>query len=137
MKKRKYTALILAAGLAFALTAPVLAASEITAGRELEFAELPGLDVNCAPSGIYPTEDGGLMVTDTYSRVIWKVKDGQCTLYAGGSSLEDPYGQPVGGYHDTALGQSLAARTMFPTAATFAVMSAVVLFLAVLLIRRS
>lgn len=107
MKKRRYTAMILAAGLAFSLAVPVLAASEITAGREVEFAELAGLDVNCAPSGIYPTEDGGLMVTDTYSRVIWKVKDGQCTLYAGGGSETDPYGQPVGGYHDTALGQSL------------------------------
>ena len=99
--------MILAAGLAFSLAVPALAASAITSTNELDHAVLPGLSDSVAPSGIFPTADGGFMVTDTYARVIWKVKDGQCTLYAGGGSATDPYGQPVGGYHDTALGQSL------------------------------
>ena len=107
MKRRKLTAMILAAGLAFSLAVPALAASAITSTNELDHAVLPGLSDSVAPSGIFPTADGGFMVTDTYARVIWKVKDGQCTLYAGGGSATDPYGQPVGGYHDTALGQSL------------------------------
>ena len=107
MKRRRIAAIFLAAGLAFSLALPALAASDITVSNELDHAVLQGLSDSCAPSGIFPTADGGLMVTDTYARVIWKVKDGQCTLAAGGGSETDPYGQPVGGYHDTALGQSL------------------------------
>ena len=107
MMRRKYGAIILAAGLAFSLAVPALAASEITVRNELDHAVLQGLSDSCAPSGIFPSSDGGIMVTDIYARVIWKVKDGQCTLVAGGGSATDPCGQPVGGYHDTALGESL------------------------------
>ena len=107
MRRQRIAAIILAAGLAFSLALPVLAASDITVSNELDHAVLQGLSDSCAPSGIFPTADGGLMVTDTYARVIWKVKDGQCTLVAGGGSATDPCGQPVGGYHDTAPGESL------------------------------
>ena len=48
-------------------------------------------------------EDGSLLVSDTYNRVIWQVKDGVSTVYAGGETVEDLYGQPLGGYNDAPL----------------------------------
>lgn len=61
------------------------------------------MDVICAPSGIAEGEDGSFFVTDTYNKVIWKVKDGASTVYAGARSAEDLYGEPVGGYNDSSL----------------------------------
>lgn len=61
------------------------------------------MDVMCQPSGLAAMEDGSLLVTDTYNRVIWRVKDGASSIYAGGSTVEDLYGRPVGGYNDASL----------------------------------
>ncbi len=62
--------------------------------------EVSAMDMMCEPSGITAMEDGTLLVTDTYGKVIWQVKDGKSTLYAGGETVADPYGEPVGGYND-------------------------------------
>lgn len=64
------------------------------------------MDVMCEPSGITAMEDGSLLITDTYDKVIWRVKDGVSTVYAGGETVKDPYGQPMGGYNDAALEDS-------------------------------
>ncbi len=64
------------------------------------------MDVMCAASGIAVTADGELLVTDTYNKVIWKVQDGKSTVYAGGDTVQDPYGQPLGGYNDAVLADS-------------------------------
>ena len=107
MRKKKMTAAFITAGMVLALTAPASADPEITVTTELDHAVMSELDVNCAPSGIAVSEDGAVLVTDTYGKVIWKVQGGQCALYAGKASPEDPYGQPVGGYNDAGLGESL------------------------------
>ncbi len=107
MNSRNRLAAVFAAGLMLIGTVPAWAASEIIVTTELDHAVMNELDVNCAPSGIAVSEDGAIMVTDTYARVIWRVKDGQCTLCSGGESPKDLYGQPVGGYNDAQLYESL------------------------------
>ncbi|NCE65999.1 hypothetical protein D1159_15780 [Pseudoflavonifractor sp. 524-17] len=52
--------------------------------------------------------DGSLLVTDQYNKVIWRVADGKSLPFAGGDTVEDVYGQPVGGYHDAPLPESLS-----------------------------
>lgn len=64
------------------------------------------LDNLCAPSGITAGEDGALLITDVYNKVIWQVKGGSSSVCAGGETVADPYGQPVGGYNDAGLPQS-------------------------------
>lgn len=64
------------------------------------------MDVMCKPSGIAAMEDGSLLITDTYDKVIWRMKDGVSTVYAGGETVEDPYGQPMGGYNDAVMEDS-------------------------------
>lgn len=107
MKKRRTAAALLAAGLMVLQAAPAVADTEITVTTDLEHEVLKELDVNCAASGIAAAEDGAVLVTDTYARVIWRVKDGQCAVLSGSDSPKDPYGQPVGGYNDAAPGESL------------------------------
>lgn len=63
-------------------------------------AEVSIMDIMCEPSGITRTADGALLVTDTYGKQIWCVRDGSSTVYAGGETVEDPYGEPMGGYND-------------------------------------
>lgn len=63
-------------------------------------AEVGIMDIMCEPSGITRTEDGALLITDTYGKQIWQVQDGRSTVYAGGETVEDPYGEPMGGYND-------------------------------------
>lgn len=58
------------------------------------------LDIMCEPSGITMMEDGSLLVTDTYGKQIWQVKDKKSAVYAGGETVADPYGRPLGGYND-------------------------------------
>lgn len=62
--------------------------------------EVSAMDVMCEPSGIVAMEDGSLLITDTYGKLVWHVQDGASTVYAGGDTVEDPYGEPVGGYND-------------------------------------
>lgn len=58
------------------------------------------MDVPCQASGIAAMDDGSLLVTDTYRKVIWRVSNGVSTVYAGGETTPDPYGEPMGGYND-------------------------------------
>lgn len=62
--------------------------------------EVSAMDVMCEPSGIAAMADGSLLVTDTYGKLVWRVQNGISTVYAGGTTVEDPYGEPVGGYND-------------------------------------
>lgn len=66
-------------------------------------APVSAMNIMCRPNGIAAMEDGSLLVTDTYNQVIWRVEDGASTIYAGGETVEDLYGQPVGGYNDASL----------------------------------
>lgn len=77
----------------------VLAAESISPAWAAESA----MDVMCEPCGIVQTEDGSFLVTDTYHKLIWKVVNRESTIYAGGHTVEDPYGEPLGGYHDATL----------------------------------
>ena len=63
-------------------------------------AVLSEMDVMCAPSGIMMLEDGALLVTDTFYKVVWRVQDGVSEVFAGANSVEDLYGMPLGGYND-------------------------------------
>lgn len=63
-------------------------------------AQISIMDIMCEPCGITRTADGSLLVTDTYAKQIWKLRDGVSTVYAGGETVEDPYGRPMGGYND-------------------------------------
>ncbi len=70
------------------------------------YTTVSAMDVMCQPTGVAVAEDGSLFVTDTYNKVVWLVKDGESTIYAGGSTVTDLYGQPVGGYNDGAPEES-------------------------------
>lgn len=68
-------------------------------------AEVSAMNVLCQPCGVADM-GGALLVTDLYNKVIWQVKDGVSTIYAGGSTVEDLFGQPIGGYNDAVLKDS-------------------------------
>ena len=68
------------------------------------------INVMCEPSGILFLGDGSFLVTDTYNKVIWRVADGASAVYAGGDTVADPYGRPIGGYNDAALEDSYFKR---------------------------
>ncbi len=72
-------------------------------------AFLSELDVMAAPCGILRTEGGILLVTDTYNKVVWQVRDGVASVYVGGESYADEYGTPQGGYLDGTLDETLFA----------------------------
>ena len=62
------------------------------------------------PSGIAVLEKDTLLVTDTFNKVIWEIRDGearvlagQAKVLAGQSGPKDLYGEPLGGYSDTTL----------------------------------
>ena len=61
---------------------------------------LSAIDVMCAPSGIAVDQNGVLLVTDLYNKQVWKVLNRAGTAYAGGATVPDLYGQPLGGYND-------------------------------------
>ncbi len=61
---------------------------------------LSAIDVMCAPSGIAVDQNGVLLVTDLYNKQVWKVLNRAGTAYAGGQTVPDLYGQPLGGYND-------------------------------------
>lgn len=82
-------------GLAFALAA-VLSAAAI----QPVYAQTSVMDVFCAPADLTEMEDGAFLVTDTYNKVVWKVQNGRSEVYAGAESVQDPYGEPLGGYYD-------------------------------------
>lgn len=65
------------------------------------------MDVICAPAGVVQTPTGELLVTDTYNKVVWKVVGRTSAVYAGTKGVTDLYGEPVGGYNDAQLAESL------------------------------
>ena len=65
------------------------------------------MDVICAPAGVVQTPTGELLVTDTYNKVVWKVVGRTSAIYAGTKGVTDLYGEPVGGYNDAQLAESL------------------------------
>ena len=104
----KRTAAVLSAMILMAVsTISAAAADPIVISYTLEHEVLTAMDVDCAPSGIIRTADNALLVTDTYSKKIWKVQDGAYSLYAGAESVKDPYQEPLGGYNDAAHEKSL------------------------------
>ncbi len=66
-----------------------------------------GLDVLCEPSSIALIADQGFLVTDVYGKQIWLINSISGSIYAGKGSVEDMYGQPLGGYNDSELKDSL------------------------------
>ena len=69
--------------------------------------QVSAMDIMCQPCGIAAMADGSLLVTDQYNKVIWRVADGKSIPFAGADTAEDPYGRPVGGYHDDTLPDSI------------------------------
>lgn len=59
------------------------------------------------PCGMAAMEDGALLISDAYHKVIWRVGGGESTVYAGRESAADIYGRPMGGYYDGNLDASL------------------------------
>lgn len=71
-------------------------------------SQVSAIDVMCQPCGLAAMKDGSLLVTDGYNKVIWRVSEGRRSLlFAGSNTVEDVYGQPVGGYHDDTLLESI------------------------------
>lgn len=82
-------------GLAAALVAVM------TVGAALPvFGQANYMDVFCAPADVTEMPDGAFLVTDTYNKMVWRVKDGKSEIYAGAESVQNPYGEPLGGYCD-------------------------------------
>lgn len=55
-----------------------------------------------ALSGVCDTGDGSFLATDTFNKVLWRVKDGVLTRYAGAIPVADLSGEPQGLYYDGA-----------------------------------
>ena len=91
--KRKITALLLAVALCAALVVPAaaLTSTDIAGG---------------SPSGIVE-DNGALLVTDTFNKVVWRVEDGAVTRFAGQISIPGLDGEPVGKYEDGTLDTAL------------------------------
>lgn len=53
-----------------------------------------------ALSGITAADDGALLVTDTFNKVVWRVEGDKVTQYAGAISVADLSGEPTAVYHD-------------------------------------
>lgn len=70
-------------------------------------SQVSAIDVMCRPCGLAAMEDGSLLVTDRYNKVIWRISGSRSLLFAGSDTVEDIYGQPVGGYYDGALLKSI------------------------------
>ena len=62
------------------------------------------------PCGITSDGEGGLLVTDTYNKCVWLVKDGVSTRLTGSAVPEDLPGEPLGGFVDDTLEKSLFLR---------------------------
>lgn len=93
MKKKIFLALLLAAVMLMAVC-----------GTETVFASAlsDGAFRGGAPAGAAFTEDGSLLVCDTWNKVVWKVSGDSAALYAGVIGVPGITGEPVGAYHDDA-----------------------------------
>ena len=93
MKKKKYLSLLLAAVMLLTVCGTeTVFASAVSAG---DFR-------GGAPAGAAFTEDGSLLVCDTWNKVVWKVSGDSAALYAGVIGVPGITGEPVGAYHDDA-----------------------------------
>lgn len=86
MKKRLF-ALLLAVCM---LAAVPVCAAEKTSAAPAASAELLALD------------DGALLVSDTWNKVVWRVEDGAAGVFAGNVPPAGADGEPAGRYHDGA-----------------------------------
>lgn len=71
-----------------------------------ELSTFSAMDEMCAPSGIAADEDGSLLVTDLYGKQVRRVTNRYSGSCAGGTTVKDLYGQPVGGYNDAGVNTS-------------------------------
>ena len=55
---------------------------------------------NAKPAGLVLDKDGSLLVTDTYHKCVWRVKDGEAVRIAGAETAGDLYDEPMGSYVD-------------------------------------
>lgn len=76
------------------------ASVEPAAGQSAVLSDFDGLDATCAPCGVAVMPDGAVLITDSYHKRVWRVKDGAGEIYAGGETEVDIYGEPIGGYYD-------------------------------------
>ena len=83
------------------------------AGQGSRLFTVSAMDVMCAPSGIAAMDDGTILVTDLYHKLLWRVQESSDEIYAGGETIAGIYGEPVGGYHD---GQILSSYFKQPWA---------------------
>ena len=65
------------------------------------------MEIMGRPCGTTVTEEGSLLITDVYNKVIWEVRGDDTTLFAGKITAEDVRGEPIGGYHDSTWAESL------------------------------
>lgn len=77
------------------------------AGTPRLATQVSAMDIMCQPCGVAEMEDGTLLVTDVYNKIIWRVDSRKSTPYAGADTVEDVYGQPIGGYHDDTYPKSI------------------------------
>lgn len=71
-----------------------------------ELSTFSAMDEMCAPSGIAADGDGSLLVTDLYNKQVRRVTNRCSGSCAGGTTVKDLYGQPVGGYNDAGVSGS-------------------------------
>ena len=83
--KKRIIPLLLALSLAFSVPVFALNAEDFKQGQL---------------SGVTSAADGAMLVTDTFNKVIWRVKDDKVTQYAGTISVADLSGEPTAVYHD-------------------------------------
>lgn len=76
--------------------------SEVYKGNAegVSLSEVSAMDIMCAPNGITAMDDGAFLVTDTYNKKLWRVQGRTSEIYAGGDTVADLYGEPMGGYND-------------------------------------
>ncbi len=105
---------------------PAAATETTAAAQTTEAAQTPAVEtwnpaasamnVICAPSGIMMMDDGTMVITDTYNKVVWRTKDRVSTIIAGKLSVTDAYGEPVGGYNDGKVTESYFKKPWAVTA---------------------
>lgn len=91
--KRKLISLLLTAALCAALAAPAAA---------LTSADIAG----GSPSGI-AEDNGALLITDTFNKVVWRVEGEAVSRFAGQINVTGLDGEPVGRYQDGDLASAM------------------------------
>lgn len=72
--------------------------------------EYPPLDISLIPENLIPCglalDEDALLITDSYSKKVWKLSPDGVEVYAGGDTTPDIYGEPLGGYNDAKADES-------------------------------